>query len=151
VGKAEFLADIRSARVELDGVLGRHAATTLSETVIPGMAWTTKDLISHLIGYDLAVLEAIADVRAGRTWAWGWVDRNFDDWNESQVGPRRSSGYAAVRAELDGSRARLLAELERWPEDAGPFGADTWDPKKSEIGWIGPHEREHTEMIETLG
>jgi hypothetical protein len=45
---------------------------------------------------------------------------------------------------------RLLAELEAWPDDAGPFGAETWDPKKSDISWIGPHEREHAEMIAKL-
>jgi hypothetical protein len=96
------------------------------------------------------VLKAIADIRAGQKWKWGWAYPNFDDWNESQVWPRRPRSYAAVRAELEDSRARLLAELDRWPEDAGPFGPDTWDPKKSEISWIGPHEREHAEMIEKL-
>jgi hypothetical protein len=150
VSKADFLADIRSARVELDLVLARRDEKTLSKTVVPGLSWTTKELLAHLVGYDLAVLKAIADVRAGKTWAWGWTSPNFDDWNESQVSPRRSRGYPAVRAELDASRTLLLAELDRWPEDAGPFGADTWDRKKSEIGWIGPHEREHAEMIAKL-
>jgi hypothetical protein len=150
VSKAEFLADIRSARVEMEGVLARRDKKTLSEAVVPGLSWTAKELLAHLIGYDLAVLKGIADVRAGLSWKWGWTYPNFDDWNEIQVGPRRSRGYTSVRAELDTSRASLLAELERWPDDAGPFGADTWDAKKSEISWIGPHEREHAEMIAKL-
>lgn len=50
----------------------------------------------------------------------------------------------------DASRARLLAELDRWPDDGGPFGPDTWDRRTSEISWIGPHEREHAEGIATL-
>jgi hypothetical protein len=150
VGKAEFLADIRSARVELEHVLAGRDATTLSETVIPGLSWTAKDVLAHLIGYDVAVLKAIADVRAGQQWAWGWTSPNFDEWNESQVSPRRSRGYAAVRAELDASRTRLLEELDRWPEDRGPFGPDTWDQRKGEVSWIGPHEREHAEMIAKL-
>ena len=150
MSKAEFLADLRSARVELEHILARRDAGTLSETVIPGLSWTAKELLAHLIGYDLAVLKAISDVRAGRHWAWGWTYPSFDEWNESQVGPRRARGYAAVRSELDASRTRLLVELERWPEDAGPFGPDTWDLRKSEIGWIGPHEREHAEMIAKL-
>ncbi|HEV2249628.1 MAG TPA: hypothetical protein VGT60_03885 [Candidatus Limnocylindria bacterium] len=49
-----------------------------------------------------------------------------------------------------GAGARPLAELERWPEDAGPFGPHTWNPKRSEISWIAGHEREHAEMIERL-
>jgi hypothetical protein len=150
VSKAEFLADIRAARVELDLVLARRDVQTLSETVVPGLSWTTKELLAHLVGYDLAVLTAIADVRAGQRWAWGWTYPSFDDWNESQVGPRRSRTYPEVRAELEASRMRLLAELDRWPEDGGPFGADTWDRKRSEIAWIGPHEREHAEMIAKL-
>jgi hypothetical protein len=150
VSKAEFLADIRSARVELEDVLARRDERTLAKAVLPGQTWTSKDVLAHLIGYDLAVLKATADVRAGRKWKWGWTSPKFDEWNESQVGPRRARSYANVRAELDGSRLRLLAELETWPDDAGPFGADTWDPKKSEIGWIGPHEREHAEMIAKL-
>jgi hypothetical protein len=150
VTKAEFLAEIRSARVELADVLAGRDGRTLAEAVIPGLSWTSKELLAHLIGYDLAVLQAIADVRAGRKWQWGWTDPGFDAWNETQVGPRRSRSYANVRAELDGSRSRLLAELESWPEDAGPFGAATWDPNNSEISWIGPHEREHAEMIARL-
>jgi Mycothiol maleylpyruvate isomerase N-terminal domain len=150
VSKAEFLAEIRSARVELQDVLARRDERTLAEAVLPGHSWTSKEVLAHLIGYDLAVLKAIADVRAGRKWKWGWTYPNFDEWNESQVGPRRARSYANVRAELDGSRLRLLAELETWPDDAGPFGAATWDPKKSQISWIGPHEREHAEMIATL-
>ena len=55
-----------------------------------------------------------------------------------------------MREELVASRARLLAELDRWPDDAGPFGPDTWDQRKSEINWVGPHEREHAEMIARL-
>lgn len=72
-------------------------------------------------------------MRAGQKPAWGWTYPDFDDWNESQVWPRRSRSYAAVRAELDTSRTRLLAELERWPDDAGPFRPDTCEPTKSEI------------------
>jgi hypothetical protein len=141
VSKAEFLEGIRGARVELDHVLAGRDERTLAEIAVPGLSWTSKELLAHLIGYDLAVLTAIADVRAGRKWTWGWTIPSFDAWNESQVAPRRTHSFAAVRAELDASRTGLLAELERWPEEAGPFGPDTWDTTKSEISWIGPHER----------
>jgi Mycothiol maleylpyruvate isomerase N-terminal domain len=150
VSKTEFLADIRSARAELEKVLAGRDERTLDAVTVPGLSWTSKEVLAHLIGYDLAVRNAIADVRAGRTWTWGWAAHGFDEWNERQVGPRRARGYASVRAELDASRTDLLAELERWPEDAGPFGTDTWDATKSEIGWIGPHEREHAEVIAKL-
>ena len=150
MSKPDFLADIRAARVELEGALARRDDQRHSETVLPGLSWTTKEVLAHLIGYDLAVLKACADVRAGQQPVWGWTYPNFDEWNESQVWPRRSRSYAAVRAELDESRSRLLAELDRWPGNAGPFGPDTWDREKSAISWIGPHERDHTELIAKL-
>jgi hypothetical protein len=150
VSKAVFLADVRTARTELEHVLASRDERTLAETTLPGQSWTSKDLLAHLIGYDLAVRKAIAAVRAGSKWTWPWTAPRFDAWNESQVAPRRSRPYGAVRAELDASRADLLAELERWPEDAGPFGPATWDPTTSPISWLGPHEREHAAMIAKL-
>lgn len=145
--KGAFLDGIRSARAELEHVLARHDEPTLSTAVVPGLDWTAKDLLAHLIGYDLAVLTAVADVRATGAWKWPWTAPSFDAWNESQVGPRRALSYLSVRGELDDSRLRLLAELERWPEVSGPFGRDTWNLNKSPIEWIGPHERDHAEMI----
>ena len=151
MSKAEFLADIRSARAELEGILARLDEHTLAEARVPEMDWTAKDVLSHLIGYDLAILKALADIRAGRGFTWGWTYPNFDPWNESNVGPRRDRPFGAVLAELEASRTTVLRELDGWPEDAGPFGADTWDENKSEIGWLGSHEREHAEMIGKLG
>ena len=150
VSKTDFLAEIRGARTELEEVLASRDEPTLSTAVIPGLTWTAKEVLAHLIGYDLAILKTVADIRAGQPWAWGWTYPDFDEWNESQVGPRRARTFASVREELDASRARLLAELDRWPDDAGPFGAETWDRRTSEISWIGPHEREHAEMIARL-
>ena len=145
-----FLDRIRSARAELERVLATQDEGTLAQRHVPGLDWTAKDVLAHLIGYDLAVLKAVADVRATGTWKWPWTAPSFDAWNESQVGPRRALPYAAVRGELDESRVRLIAELERWPEVSGPFGRDTWDPEKSPIEWIAPHERDHADMIARL-
>jgi hypothetical protein len=150
VGKTEFLADIRAARSELQEVLARSDQRTLAAANVPGMAWTAKDVLAHLIGYDQAILAALADIRAGRPWKWGWTGPGFDAWNETTVGPRRARPFVAVRAELETSRTALLRELESWPDDRGPFGADTWDATKSEISWLAPHEREHAEMIAKL-
>jgi hypothetical protein len=151
VSKAAFLADVRSARAELKGIVDRLDKRTLASATVPGMAWTAKDVLSHLIGYDLAILKALADIRAGRGFTWGWTYPNFDPWNESNVGPRRARPLPAVLAELEASRSALLGELDTWPDDAGPFGPETWDATRSEIGWLGPHEREHAEMIAKLG
>jgi len=52
VSKAEFLADVRAARTELEHVLANRDERTLAETTLPGQSWTSKDLLAHLIGYD---------------------------------------------------------------------------------------------------
>jgi hypothetical protein len=82
---------------------------------------------------------------------WPWTSTGFDGWNESSVGPRRARPFFAVFTELETGRAALVRELDGWPEDAGPFGADSWDLQKSAIEWIAPHEREHVAMIAKLG
>ena len=151
MSKTEFFADVRAARAELVKILARSDRHTLTSAKVAGMDWTAKDVLSHLIGYDLAILGAIKDVRESRAFAWGWTYPNFDPWNESNVSPRRSRPFSAVRLELEASRTALLRELEGWPEASGPFGVDSWDLMKSEISWLGPHEREHADMIARLG
>jgi len=68
-------------------------------------------VLSHLIGYDIAILQALTDIREGRPFTWGWTYPDFDPWNESNVGPRRAQPFRAVRAELETSRAALLRDL----------------------------------------
>ena len=151
MSKADFLADIRSAHAELLEIVGRSDARTLADAKVPGMDWTAKDVLSHLIGYDLAILTATKNIHDGRPFTWPWSSATFDVVNEGNVGPRRSRSYGEVLAELETTRAALLRELEGWPEDNGPFGADCWDLTKSEISWLAPHEREHAAMIAKLG
>ena len=151
MSKADFLAGVRAARSELREVLAGSDERTLATATVPGLDWTAKDVLSHLIGYDQAILQALKDIREGRAFRWGWTYPDFDPWNESNVGPRRAQPFSAVRAELETSRAALLRDLEGWPEQTGPFGTDTWDERRSEISWLAPHEREHAEMIAKLG
>ena len=150
MSKADFLAGVRAARAELRQVLAGSDEHTLATAKVPDMDWTAKDILSHLIGYDVAILQALKDIRDGRPFRWGWTFPDFDPWNESNVGPRRAQPFSAVRAELESSRAALLRDLDGWPDLNGPFGPDTWDARKSEISWLGPHEREHAEMIAKL-
>lgn len=148
MSKAAFLADLGATRTTLREVLARSDERTLAEAKVPGLEWTAKDVLSHLIGYDQAVVAELKGIRAGRPWKWPWTD--FDSWNESSVAPRRQRPFFAVFTELEASRAALVRELEGWLADAGPFGADSWDLQKSAIQWIAPHEREHIAMIAKL-
>ncbi len=150
MSRADFLAGVRAARAELLEIIGRSDERTLATATVPGMDWTAKDVLSHLIGYDLAILQAAKDVREGRPFSWPWASSTFDVVNAGTVGARRSRPLAAVLGELETTRAALLRELEGWPDDMGPFGPDSWDLNTSEISWLTPHEREHAEMLAKL-
>ncbi len=150
MSKTEFLAGVRGARTELLEIIGRSDERTLAIATVPGMDWTAKDVLSHLIGYDQAILQAAKDVREGRPFSWPWASSTFDVVNAGTVGARRSRPFTAVLGELETTRAALLRELEGWPNDRGPFGPDSWDVNASEISWLTPHEREHAEMLAKL-
>jgi hypothetical protein len=115
VTKAAFLDEVRGARATLRASLAASDDRLLASAKVPGLDWTAKDVLAHLIGYDLAILAVLAEIRAGRPWGWPWTYPDFDPWNESQVGPRRDRPLATVRAELEQSRAALFGSSRAGP------------------------------------
>lgn len=149
----KLLRAVRTEREALLAVLDRldgiDVARWQSKPV--GGAWTAKDVLSHLTATDEAVLEVVGQARRGEVliWPWsGYADGN--EWNRDMVAKRAHLSVAEVRAELESTSGALVAELESWPDEAGPFGPDSWDPEKSPIGWLPSHAREHAATIATL-
>jgi hypothetical protein len=147
--KQEYLTDLRASRQELLATLGAADEGALASLPICGI-WTGKQVLSHLAAAELAALDFAR--QAGRdetpTWAWDGVDG--DQWNQDTVDSRQGLTVDQLLAELTETHAALLAELESWPADGGPFGANTWDEDKSEIGWVASHEREHGDALGAL-
>jgi len=123
VSKAAFLADVRSARAELREILAHLDARTLADAKVPGMDWTAKDVLSHLVGYDLAIRNALAEIRAGQKPTWPWSAPGFDAWNERK---RRSAARAAVRGRGRGARG----EPERAAARARGLARGRWTVRR---------------------
>lgn len=113
--------------------------------------WAARDVLAHVAAVDATVLDALRQARAGKEVVWAWASApDGDSWNQAQVASRQDRSLAQLRAELEESHQNILTELEAWPEDAGPFGPDSWDPEKSPIGWLPNHDREHAAAFAAL-
>jgi uncharacterized protein (TIGR03083 family) len=147
--KQEFIAKARSERQALlDSVKGVDEATL---TTLPVCGtWTARDVLAHVAACDLVALDVLRQARAGEKLTWAWEGSEGDTWNEDEVARRRDRSMAQIQAELAESHGRLVAELESWPAEAGPFGPDSWDEVKSPIGWLPDHDREHAAPLQTL-
>jgi uncharacterized protein (TIGR03083 family) len=150
MSKQEFLEAARSAREALLAAVNGVDEAVLTTKPVCG-TWTAKDVLGHLAMTDAGVLAAAQQARRGEKVTWAWDDApDGDQYNEAQAAMRRNLSVAQVLSELRDTRRALVAELESWPADAGAFGPDTWDEKKSDIGWLASHEREHAEEFQAL-
>ena len=147
--KEEFIDKARSARQALLASLDGIDEAALTSVRVCG-TWTARDVLAHVAASDLDILDALRQARAGEKVTWPWDDSDVDTWNEVGVVHRRQWPMPQILAELTDTHARLLAELESWPADAGPFGPESWDLKKSPMGWLPGHDREHAEHLQAL-
>lgn len=148
--KQQLVDAIQTEREALLAVLDGIDEVRLTTAPVCG-PWTAKDVLGHLAAIDIAILDVIADARRGAVLVWPWATyANGDDWNAAMVGARRERSLASVRAEFEQTYLRLVAELQSWPEEAGPFGPESWDQDESPIGWLPSHDREHARAIASL-
>jgi len=148
--KEDFIDLMRFERRAVLATLDGVDDVTLATLPICG-DWTAKDILAHLASVDAAILGVVRQVRAGEpvTWAWEGHPQGYD-WNAVEVASRQNLTVAEVRAELEENHRDLIAELESWPADSGPFDPDSWDEEKSPFGWAPSHEREHAEYLRAL-
>jgi hypothetical protein len=149
VSKQDYLANLRASRQELLAALSTADEASLASVPICGI-WTGQQVLSHLAAAELAALEVARQVGRGASPRWAWEGVDGDQWNQDTVDERQGLKVDQLLSELANTHAALVAELESWPTDGGPFGANTWDEDKSEIGWVASHEREHGEAIGSL-
>jgi hypothetical protein len=113
-------------------------------------AWTGQQVLSHLAAAERAALDVARRVSRGEAPRPAWDGVDDDRWNQEEVDKRQGRTIDQLLAELAEIRTDLLAELDAWPSDGGPFGARTWDEDRSDIGWVAAHEREHGEALGLL-
>jgi hypothetical protein len=108
--------------------------------------WTIKDIVAHLAGAERGMLRMAQRMASGENPRLPDGYKN-DEYNARQVGKRAQVSVAQIRAEMDGSRAELLAFMQGLtaPQLAlrgeHPILGDTTVKDVLEV--IGKHEEEH--------
>jgi hypothetical protein len=97
--------------------------------------WSIKDLLAHIGSWQAEAAVMLEQVRMGTYSRWtGDVEALNREW----WGIWRDQDADAVLAHLHSSRARMLDEWSRLPEDRVPGAAEEWFRESG-----APHYREH--------
>lgn len=99
-----------------------HAASQLSpaaqNTVFLG-AWSIKDLLAHLIGWDYANLAAAKDIQAGKLPEfYARYDKDWKTYNAELVAQYKRDDFEELLALVHDSHRRLIEYLEAIPAEA---------------------------------
>jgi uncharacterized protein (TIGR03083 family) len=129
----------------LDGLTEEQAAQTV---VIP--EWSVKDVTAHLAGAERGMLRMAQRMANGENPRLP-KDYSNDEYNRRQVAKRKEKSLAEIRAELEMSRAELLAFMESLtveklalPGEHPILGETT---VKDVLNIIGSHEAAHGKDI----
>jgi uncharacterized protein (TIGR03083 family) len=144
MGKAAFLDRIRSARQALNEAISGLSEEELTAERAVG-DWSVKDVLAHLASWQgeatLAVERAACGEEVGPL-----ISGDGDEWNQRRVEERRRLPLVDVVQEFNETHDRLLAALERWPEDMAPLGPAGWD-ESARLWWLTEHDDEHRDGL----
>ena len=115
--RSELLSAVLETRTAL-----LHAASQLSlearDTVFLG-AWSVKDLIAHLVGWDFTNLAAAKDIQAGKLPEfYAHYDKDWKTFNASLVAKYKRDGFEELLALSRDSQGQLIDYLETLPAEA---------------------------------
>jgi hypothetical protein len=80
--------------------------------------WAVKDLLAHLVGWDLTNLEAVGDILVGQKSAfWQQHDRDWQSYNARLVAEHKRDNLAELLATVEESHRKLIDFLESVPAD----------------------------------
>ena len=107
--------------------------------------WSLKDITGHVSAWEAELISALREARAGRRPALlDFEDAHVDAWNQDRVERLRSLTFWSVLELLKAGRARLLALLAEFDDDA--LGEDGRVPNRL-VRVIVEHDREHWRQI----
>jgi hypothetical protein len=153
-GKDRIISELVRARRDI-----LEAASELSpaqqDEVFLG-SWDAKDLLAHLVGWDLANIEATQAVLAGRLPAfYAHHDRDWRTYNARLVAEHRKDDFGDLVSSVEASHHRLLDHVRSIP--AEQFDRDRgvrFKGWKVTIGRLlqaeADDEREHHTQIEAF-
>lgn len=116
IRKEQLLSDLHQARITLLAAAG-SAAAGLRDEVFLG-TWTIKDLVAHLVGWDLANLEGIRAVRAGRLPEfYAHHGKDWAEFNAELVARHKRSHYVTLAGEARRTHRALMKYLLPLPAE----------------------------------
>ncbi len=111
-----ILADLEAARTRILE-LGLALPAQKQEQVFLG-EWTPRDLISHLVGWDIALLAAAQDILVGELP--GFYHMRDEDWrtiNSQFVKQYNQGTWAELLKTVEDSHKELMAFLDTLPQE----------------------------------
>lgn len=114
--KAQLLSDLHAARLALLAAAGRVPARRRNDIFLG--AWSIKDLVAHLVGWDHANLEGAQALLARRLPAfYAHRDRDWAGLNAEFVARYRRDHYTALAAEARRAHRALMKYLLTVPAE----------------------------------
>ena len=114
--KDALLADLAAARENLLAVIRELPPHCLDEPCIG--FWTVKDLIAHLVGWDITNLQAVKEILAEqRPSFFQHYDPDWQSYNARLVETYRREPLEALISEVGVSHVQLLSFLQSLPAD----------------------------------
>lgn len=112
--KQELIEGLRAARSDiLEFVL--DLSPEQREVVFLG-EWSVKDLLAHLVGWDITNFRAVQEILAGAYPSFfQFYDKDWRSYNARLVEEYKVEPIEAILAELDASQRQLIACLEALP------------------------------------
>jgi Protein of unknown function (DUF1706) len=108
--KEQLLSDLHSARLALLAAAGSVPGRRRDDVFLG--TWSIKDLVAHLVGWDLANLEGVQAVLAGRLPEfYAHHDRDWAGLNAEFVARHKRNHYSALVAEARRAHRRLMKSL----------------------------------------
>jgi len=80
--------------------------------------WSAKDLLAHLVGWDLANLAAAGEVLAGQLPTfYAYHDRDWQTYNARLVAQHKKADWAEMMASVEGSHRELVEYVRTIPAE----------------------------------
>lgn len=143
------VARLNESRATLMHLLDQWVEIQAAQVMV-NAEWSVKDMVGHLAGAERGMTRLAQQFATGSNPKLP-ADYNNDVYNARQVEKRKSLTYAQARAELEASRADLLAFMDKLTAPQLDYRGE--HPIRGEIslrellGVIGWHEGIHSKEI----
>ncbi|MBN1138157.1 MAG: ClbS/DfsB family four-helix bundle protein [Anaerolineae bacterium] len=114
--KEEIITALIEARREILDAAALLSAEQQDEVFLG--VWSVKDLLAHLVGWDLANLAAADEVLAGQLPAfYAYHDRDWQTYNARLVAQYKKTDWAEMVASVEESHRKLVENVQTIPAE----------------------------------